>query len=87
MIANKWMPWGLDNDDYDYGYEEHGSHQEATPTEVRFFLDRLSPGTRTFQYVVRAATRGQFRSPAPKVEAMYRPEIFATGVQTQVAVQ
>jgi len=43
---------------------------------VLLFGTRLSEGTHTFSYIVRATTAGTYRTAPAHAEEMYEPEVF-----------
>jgi len=51
-------------------------HVERHDDRVQLFATRLSEGTHTFTYVVRATTAGTFRTAPAHAEEMYEPEVF-----------
>lgn len=62
-----------------------------TQTEHRddrsiFFLDSLPPGPHWIGYFVRAEHAGRMHALAPRVVAMYEPEIHASGSETRLEV-
>lgn len=59
--------------------------REMLPDRVRFFCDRLPPGTFTFQYLARVRAAGEATAPATMVEEMYRPDRFGLGELTKVS--
>lgn len=58
-------------------------HREG---KVVMFFDRLTRGTRTVSYTVRAVRPGQFRVLPPVVSMMYFPEIWARGAHARLRV-
>jgi hypothetical protein len=61
-----------------FGWWEHGGfdHVERHDDRVLLFGTRLSEGTHTFSYVVRATTAGTYRTAPAHAEEMYEPEVF-----------
>jgi uncharacterized protein YfaS (alpha-2-macroglobulin family) len=51
-------------------------HVERHDDRVQLFATRLSEGTHTFSYIVRATTAGTFRTAPARAEEMYQPEVF-----------
>jgi uncharacterized protein YfaS (alpha-2-macroglobulin family) len=65
--GNSWFSW----------WERGGfDHVERHDDRVALFATRLSEGTHTFTYVVRATTAGSFRTAPAHAEEMYEPEVF-----------
>ncbi len=54
------------------------SHRELAGRQVRWFVDFMPQGVHVFNYVARAAVRGDFLGRGVRAEAMYRPEVFGT---------
>jgi len=61
-----------------FGWWEHGGfdHVERHDDRVLLFATRLSEGTHTFSYIVRATTAGTYRTAPAHAEEMYEPEVF-----------
>jgi hypothetical protein len=62
-------------------------------SEARFRDDRteafavsLPRGFYVYEYLIRATTPGVFTAPAPRVEAMYEPEVFGRGAASRVEI-
>lgn len=51
-------------------------HVERHDDRVLLFATRLSEGSHTFSYIVRATTAGTFRTAPAHVQEMYEPEVF-----------
>ncbi|HET9266053.1 MAG TPA: alpha-2-macroglobulin family protein [Vicinamibacterales bacterium] len=51
-------------------------HVERHDDRVQLFATRLSEGSHTFSYIVRATTAGTFRTAPARAEEMYEPEVF-----------
>ncbi|MBU1218803.1 hypothetical protein KKF34_02085 [Myxococcota bacterium] len=62
------------------------NHRELRDSNALFFLDDMNNGTRTFKYLVRAATAGKFYLPSAKVSEMYNPEIFGATAPGTITV-
>lgn len=63
------------------------SHQEMRTDRVLYFCDVLPAGAHTFQYLARVRLAGEATAPAPKAEAMYRPERFGLGTVERLTSQ
>lgn len=78
-----------DDDDGDWlGWWKRGGfdHVERHDDKVLLFATRLSEGTHTFTYIVRATTAGTFRTAPTHAEEMYEPEVFGRTATTTIAV-
>ena len=62
-------------------------HVERHDDRLQLFATRLSEGTHTFSYVVRATTSGTFSTAPTRVEEMYSPEIFGRTDSTRIEVR
>jgi hypothetical protein len=62
-------------------------HIERHDDRVQMFATRLSEGTHSISYVVRATTSGTFKTAPAHVEEMYTPEIFGRTASTQIEVR
>ncbi len=62
-------------------------HIERYDDRMQLFATRLSEGTHTISYVVRATTAGAFRTAPTRVEEMYSPEVFGRTASTQIEVR
>jgi uncharacterized protein YfaS (alpha-2-macroglobulin family) len=62
-----WESW------WEYGGFDH---VERHDDRVQLFGTRLSEGTHTFSYIVRATTAGTYRTAPAHAEEMYEPEVF-----------
>ena len=54
--------------------------------EVRYYFTRLSKGTHTFYFRVRAATDGYFVHPAPWAEQMYHQDVRGRGAGMRLEI-
>ena len=70
------------------GWWERGGfdHVERHDDRVLLFATRLSEGTHTFTYIVRATTAGTFRTAPAHAEEMYEPEVFGRTASVTVEV-
>ena len=87
VVIDDPLPAGLEPVDFRFATTDaskalgsHGfraDHHEMRDERVVFYIDRMSAGTHTFDYVARTTTRGNFYLPPARVEDMYAPETFA----------
>ena len=73
-------PWWWSNLYYFY-------HQEIRNDRVVLYADNLPAGVYTYEYVVRATSRGQFADPADSVYEMYFPEVFGHTMGRTITVE
>lgn len=62
-------------------------HVERHDDRVELFATRLSAGTHTFKYMLRATTAGTFVTAPMHAEEMYEPEVFGRTSSTTVEVK
>ena len=60
---------------------------ERHDDRVELFATRLSEGTHTFSYIIRATTAGTFRTAPARAEEMYEPEVFGRTATAVVEVR
>lgn len=61
-------------------------HRETALDAVRFFADDLPAGHYRLVYAAQVLSPGQFIAPAPKIEAIYQPDIFGRGAAQHLNV-
>lgn len=61
-------------------------HRELRHEAVRFYAERVPPGTYTLRYAAQVIASGQFVAPPPRVEAMYEPDLFGQGRPSRLIV-
>jgi uncharacterized protein YfaS (alpha-2-macroglobulin family) len=76
--GSQWMSWWSRA-----GFDRAERHDNR----VQLFATRLTDGTHTYSYVVRATTAGTFRTAPTHAEEMYTPEIFGRTASTQIEVK
>lgn len=87
---------------YEYNYDEfgemapRGGYYWSDPVDIRdervtlfneYIWPRENSFGHTFTYRVRVSRAGTYSIPAPRVEGMYDPEIFAVGKQMKITVK
>jgi uncharacterized protein YfaS (alpha-2-macroglobulin family) len=73
-----WMSW----------WERGGfDHIERRDDRIQLFATRLSAGTHSFTYIVRATTAGTFRTAPAHAEEMYAPEVWGRTGTTIIEVR
>ncbi|MBD3240602.1 MAG: hypothetical protein GF331_08470 [Chitinivibrionales bacterium] len=73
---DRWCRWWW------WGY----THREARDDRMVFFLDYVSPGERTFTYLLRAETPGRFVGLPARAELMYDPSVTGNSEETIVTI-
>lgn len=73
---DRWCGWWW------WGY----THREARDDRMVFFLDYVSPGERTFTYLLRAETPGRFVGLPAQAELMYDPEVRGNSEEIGVVI-
>ena len=63
------------------------SYSELRDARAAFFVDDMLPAEYELVYLARATTPGIFLRPAARVEAMYRPERFASSPVDSVEIR
>lgn len=63
------------------------NHSENYDDRILIFADYMSKGEHTYSYIVSATTPGRYYMPAPRVEEMYEPEVFAVGDASEIIVK
>lgn len=63
------------------------SHNEFRDSRVLLFADNMPAGEYRFSYILKVTTAGKFLWPAPFVEAMYYPEFYGRGTETDVIIR
>ncbi|MEW6448876.1 MAG: MG2 domain-containing protein [Bacillota bacterium] len=69
----EWSYWWVDRDVRD--------------DRVTFYIETLPKGESVLEYEMRAGVPGTYRARPPLVEAMYRPDVAAHGVEQKVSVR
>jgi uncharacterized protein YfaS (alpha-2-macroglobulin family) len=69
----EWNYWWVDRDVRD--------------ERVSFYVETLKPGKNVLEYEMRASTPGTFHALAPLVQAMYQPDVTASGTETIVSIR
>jgi len=67
----------------DYGY----NRKDVRDERVSFFITRLEPGQRTFTYLMRATTAGEFTALPAQVYPMYEPEVWSRSESDRCRVE
>lgn len=62
------------------------AHVEQRDDRTIFFVGSLRPGTHSLWYVARAELAGRTHALPPRIEAMYEPELHASGIETRLEV-
>ena len=62
------------------------AHVEHRDDRTIFFIDALQPGWQCVWYFARAELPGETHALPPRIEAMYQPEIHASGRESQLTV-
>ncbi len=61
-------------------------HRELRDRAVRLFAEEVRAGVYHIYYPVIAATAGEYRTPGPRAEFLYSPEIYGVGSPQTVKV-
>ncbi|MDY0221174.1 MAG: MG2 domain-containing protein [Desulfobacterium sp.] len=78
---------GMDEADPDFlRGQHHFYHRELTHGSVRFYSERVPPGSYRLSYTAQAISRGHFAWPAVRAMEMYDTDIFGRGVETLLVV-
>jgi uncharacterized protein YfaS (alpha-2-macroglobulin family) len=71
-----------------YYWQQYGyNRKDVRDDRVSFFITRLAPGQRTFTYLMRATTAGDFAVLPTQVYPMYEPDVWSRSESTEVKVR